>query len=167
MHNLNKAFEVACTDTWGQQGIGHNTIFQMLYLRSRIHKLIGKDYTRALYSQAWSQTVSQLRDDPAWQTIARKRCSAAFEDFMVRLEILEDGDDEDIERAVKIANFAPSNLHDPVQTRWGTISDSVVFFADNWVVIYFFTKIIASTENSKSQLTRTACALLSLQYERW
>jgi hypothetical protein len=50
MHNLNKAFEVVCTDTWGRQGIGHNTIFQMLYLRSRIHKLIGKDYTHELYS---------------------------------------------------------------------------------------------------------------------
>ena len=164
MHNLNKAFEVACIDTWGRQGIAHNTIFQMLYLRSRIHKLIGKDYTRELYSKAWSMIVSQLRDDAAWQTIARKRCGGSFEDFMVRLEALEGGDDQDIDLAVKIANFAPSNLHDPVQTRWGTISDSVVFFADSWVVIYFFTKIIASTEKSNSQLTKTACALLSLMH---
>ena len=116
MHNLNKAFEVACTDTWGRQGIGHNTIFQMLYLRSRIHKLIGKDYTHELYSKAWSMIVSQLRDDEAWQTIARKRCGGSFEDFMDRLEELEGGNDEDIDLAVKIANFAPSNIHDPVQT---------------------------------------------------
>jgi hypothetical protein len=97
--------------------------------------------------------VSQLRDDAAWQTIAQKRCGGSFESFMVWLEALEGGNDEDIDLAVKIANFAPSNLQDPVQTRWGTISDLVVFFADSWVVIYFFTKIIAFTEKSNSQLT--------------
>jgi hypothetical protein len=84
---------------------------------------------------------------------------------MDQLEQLEGGDEDDINRAVKIANFAPSNLHEPVQTRWGSVSDSIQFFADNWVVIYFFTRTLISTGKCNSQLTKTACcALLSLMY---
>ena len=164
MHNLNKAFEIACTESWGRQGIGHNTIYQMLYLESRIHKLIRQDYSRPLYSDAYAQTVNFLRTDAEWQTAALKLCSFAFSDFMDRLEALEEGDDDDIDLAVKIANFAPSNLHDPVQTRWGTVSDSIRFFADNWVVIYFFTRTLVSTGKCNSQMTKTACALLSLMH---
>jgi hypothetical protein len=164
MHNLNKAFEIACTDSWGRQGIGHNTVYQMLYLQHRIHKLIRQDYTRPIYSDAYAQTVDMLRNDPVWQMTALKLCSFAFEDFMNRLEALEEGDDDDIDLAVKIANFAPSNLHEPVQTRWGSVSDSIRFFADNWVVIYFFTRTLVSTGKCNSQLTKTTCALLSLMH---
>ena len=164
MHNLNKAFEIACTDSWGRQGIGHNTIYQMLYLQHRIHKLIRQDYSRPIYSDAYAQTVDMLRNDPVWQTTALKLCSFAFEDFINRLEALEEGDDDDIDLAVKIANFAPSNLHEPVQTRWGSVSDSIRFFADNWVVIYFFTRTLVSTGKCNSQLTKTTCALLSLMH---
>ena len=32
IHNLFKALEIACADTWSRQGIGHKTPFQMIWL---------------------------------------------------------------------------------------------------------------------------------------
>ena len=43
MHNLNKALEIACIDTWGRQGIGHLTPFQMIWLFVRLLKHIRKE----------------------------------------------------------------------------------------------------------------------------
>ena len=77
---------------------------------------------------------------------------------------LEGGDDDDIDAAVKIANCAPTDLQEPLQTRWGTVLPSIQLFAEYWVIIYFFMQTLASTGKSNSQLTKMACALLSLMH---
>jgi hypothetical protein len=165
MHNLNKALEIACIDTWGKQGIGHLTPFQMIWLFVRILKHIRKDLVdRSLLDEAWGMTIQYLRDNQSWQDIAWDKCEVAFKDFMSRLEELEEGDDEAIDAAVKMSSKAPANLQDPVMTRWGTILAAVEFFADHWVVIYFFVMTIANSEKSTSHLNIMCCALLSLMH---
>jgi hypothetical protein len=49
-------------------------------------------------------------------------------------------------------------------TRWGTILAAVRFFADNWVVVYFFAMTVANSEKSDSHLCTMCCALLSLMH---
>ena len=49
-------------------------------------------------------------------------------------------------------------------TQWGTILAAVRFFADNWVVIYFFAMTVANSEKSNSHLCTMCCALLLLMH---
>ncbi len=114
MHNFNKAFEIACTDTWGGQGIGHNTVFQASYLFLRIIKHVRNEYSRTLCHDAWGMTTHRLRTDPVWQFKAHQRCNLAFESYMNWLLSLEGGDRDDIDAAVKIANCAPTDLQEPL-----------------------------------------------------
>ena len=165
LHNLNKALEVACTRTWGQQGIGHLTPFQMIWLFVRILKHFRKELNdRSSLDEAWGTTIQYLRDDHKWQDIACKKCNMAFTDFMDRLEALENGDDDALAAALNMSSKAPANLQDPVMTRWGTILAAVRFFADNWVVIYFFAMTLANSEKSDSHLCTMCCALISLMH---
>ena len=165
LHNLNKALEVACIDTWGRQGIGHLTPFQMIWLFVRVLKHIRKELgDRSLLDEAWGMTIQSLRVKHSWQETACDKCELAFTEFMSRLEELEGGDNKAIDTAVKITSKAPANLQDPVMTRWGTILAAVEFFANNWVVIYFFAMTLANSERSNSHLNIMCCALLSLMH---
>ena len=164
MHNLNKALETACIDTWGRQGIGHKTPFQMVWLFVRILKHIRKDMGRKNVDEAWAATVESLRKDPSWQLTASEKCDVAFKDFLNRLDTLEGGDDDDRNAAEKIASKAPANIQDPVNTRWGTTQAGFKLFADNWPVIYFFVRTLLIGEKSNSHLHIMCCALLSLMH---
>ena len=44
MHNFVKPLEVACVDTWGRQGIGHRTPFQMVWLFVTMLKKVREEY---------------------------------------------------------------------------------------------------------------------------
>jgi hypothetical protein len=164
MHNLNKALETACIDTWGRQGIGHKTPFQMVWLFVRILKHIRRDMGRKNVDEAWAATVESLRKDPSWQLTASEKCDVAFKDFLNRLDTLEGGDDDDRKAAEKIASKAPANIQDPVNTRWGTTQAGFKLFADNWPVIYFFVRTLLIGEKSNSHLHIMCCALLSLMH---
>jgi hypothetical protein len=165
LHNLNKAFEIACTSAWGGQGIGHLTPFQMIWLFVRILKHFRKELNdRSSLDEAWGTTIQYLRDNHKWQGVACEKCDIAFTDFMDRLEALENGDDDALAAALDMSSKAPANLQDPVMTRWGTILAAVRFFADNWVVIYFFAMTLANSEKSDSHLCTMCCALISLMH---
>lgn len=53
LHNLNKALEIACVDTWGKQGIGHRTPFQMVWLFVKILKYVHNKFGRGGLNKAW------------------------------------------------------------------------------------------------------------------
>ena len=164
MHNLNKALEIACVDTWGKQGIGHRTPFQMIWLFVKILKYARKKYRRSGLNQAWSRTIDMLRNKCSWQTIANHKCEMAFNDFIDQLNDLEDGDPDDLMEAVRMATEAPTNVQDPVMTRWGTVLSAVALFANNWVVIYFFALTLATNEHTESYIKKLSCALVSLMH---
>ncbi len=109
-------------------------------------------------------TILQLRNELKWQKTAHEKCDLAFKDFMNKLEALEEGDSDALTTAVEISSKAPANLQDPVMTRWGTLLSAVAFFADNWVVIYFFALTIVNSEKENSHLNVMCCAMLSLMH---
>jgi ABC-type amino acid transport substrate-binding protein len=109
-------------------------------------------------------TILHLRNELKWQKTAHEKCELAFKDFMDRLEALEEGDGDALAAAVEMTSKAPANLQDPVMTRWGTILAAVAFFADNWVVIYFFAMTLANSEKSNLHLSVMCCAMLSLMH---
>ena len=165
LHNLNKALEIGCVDTWGKQGIGHRTPFQMVYLFVKILKIVRKDFgSRDGLNKSWERIITTLRENAKWQTIALDKCKLAFDDFFDKLEELEDGDEDDIYEAIKLANEAPANVKDPTFSRWETVLPALSLFADQWVVIYFFVATVAQKEEPTSYLRILSCELLSLMH---
>ena len=164
MHNLNKALEIACIETWGKQGIGHRTPFQMIWLFVKILKYVRKKFGRAGLNRTWSRTIDYLRNNSRWQKIATNKCKIAFNDFIDRLNNLEDGDEDDLMEAIRMATEAPTNVQDPVMTRWGTVLSAVALFAKDWVVIYFFALTLATNERTNSYIKKLTCALVSLMH---
>lgn len=165
MHNLNKALETACVDTWGRQGIGHKTPFQMIWLFIRILKHVRKDLSRKYLDKVWAATVKYLRENADWKNTAIVENEIAYADFMNRLDALEGGDNDDCIIADNMYK-APANIQDPVNTRWGTTQAAVKLFCNNWHAIYFFVRTLAIGEKSKSYLNIMCCALLSLMHNK-
>ena len=164
LHNMNKALEVACVETWGKQGIGHRTPYQMYWLWNKIFKLSRENLGRDGVNEAWYTTINNLRGSRNWQTTAINKCTHAFEDFMKRLQELEDGDEDDLDLAIQLTTKAPRDVKDPVFSRWESVTPSIRLFADYWIVIYFFARTIAQMEKAGSYLKTLSCALLSLMH---
>ena len=61
-----------------------------------------------------------------------------------------------------MATEAPTNIQDPVFSRWGTVLAAVELFVDKWVVIYFFALALKGDQKSGCYLWQLSCALLSL-----
>ena len=118
MHNFAKPLEIACVDSWGRQGIGHRTPFQMIWLFIKITKSIRKEVGRKGLNEMWARVTHQVRTDKRWEKIAHANCKAALEEFFIRIETLED---ENIDTVVKVTTEAPANVQDPVFSRWDTI----------------------------------------------
>jgi hypothetical protein len=164
LHNMNKALEVACIETWDKQGIGHKTPYQMCWLWNKIFKLSREDLGRQGVNEAWFTMINNLRGGRNWQTTAINECRHAFEDFMKRLQELEEGNDDDLDLAIQMITKAPTNVKDPVFSRWESVAPSIHLFAEYWIVIYFFARTIAQMEKAGSYLKTLSCALLSLMY---
>ena len=88
---------------------------------------------------------------------------------MDKLDKLEEsGDAKDLDKAVKLMSEAPSNVADPVLSRWGSVMKSVEVVLDNYAIIYVFARSLKHREaknsksSNKSYLFTICCALLSL-----
>ena len=137
----------------------------MVYLFVKILKIVRKDFGgRDGLNKAWERIITTLRDNAKWQTIALDKCKHAFDDFMDKLEELEDGDEDEIYEAIKLATEAPANVKDPTFSRWETVLPALLLFADQWVVIYFFVTTVAQKEEPTSYLRILSCELLSLMH---
>jgi len=159
LHNFMKPLEVACVDTWGKQGIGHKTPFQMLWLFVKIMKVVRGEVKREGLNHMWGKVIDKMRRDSKWQSHARANFKVSFDDFVSKLEQLEE---EDIDAAVKMATEAPANIQDPVFSRWGTVLAATSVFVENWAVIYFFAMSLKEDKKSGCYVWQMACALLSL-----
>ena len=135
MHNFVKPLEVACSDCWGRQGIGHRSPFQMIYLFVKIIKTVRREFTRPGLERMWNGVIEKMCKDPLWKAIAEHQFPGPFADFnkKVDMENPQEGD-----TAEASSENATANLQDPVFTRWGTVLAGVSVFANNWPVIYFF-----------------------------
>ena len=160
MHNFVKPLEVACVDAWGRQGIGHKTPFQMIWLFVKIIKTVRKDVGRKGLSEMWGSVIEKMRNNRLWQSVARNDFPQAFEEFMSKLDELEEVDPD---AALKMSYEAPANIQDPVFSRWGTVLAATSVFVEHWAVIYFFALTIKDDKKSDSYLWQMACALLSLR----
>ena len=161
MHNFVKLLEVACVDTWGMQGIGHHTLFQMIWLFVTLLKKVRKEYRRTGLNEMWARVVTKLQTNRHWQNIAFKKCRQSFEEFMKYLEELEEFSNDGIDVGVKLMTEAPKNVQDPVFSRWGTVLAAIESFVDKWVIIYFLAIATKGDRKSGCYLWKIACALIS------
>ena len=169
MHAWNKPLEVACVETFGKQGIGCRTPFQMLWLFVQFLKTMRKKVSKKKLDELWGEAVQELRTNSSWQTQVREVGKQSFDEFMDKLAELEESEDAtDLDKAVKLTSEAPSNVADPVLSRWGSVMKSVEVVLDSYPVIFVLVRIVKHSEartssgSSRSYLFTICCALLSL-----
>ena len=97
--------------------------------------MIRKEVGRKGINEMWAQVVHRIRTDLKYQQRASEACMLAFETFMTLAQDLEN---TYIDATVKLTTEAPSNVADPVFSRWGTVLAAVRLFSEHWVVICFF-----------------------------
>ena len=78
------------------------------------------------------------------------------------MEKLNKLEDEDLDAAIKFSTEAPTNLQDPVFSRWDTVLAAVEVFVENLALIDFFAVALKGDNKSGSYKWQLACALISL-----
>ena len=159
LHNFVKPLEVACVDTWGGQGIGSKSPFQMVWLFVRMMKMLRGEVGRDGLDDMWGSTILKMRTDPTWTNLASANFPQAYNTFVTKLNELEDTDSD---ASLKISSAAPVNIQDPVFSRWGTVLAAISVFVKHWSTIYFFALTIKDDRKSGCHIWQIACALLSL-----
>ncbi|KAL7526498.1 hypothetical protein ACHAXR_005590 [Thalassiosira sp. AJA248-18] len=104
--------------------------------------------------------------DEHWSDEAGKKFKQAVAELMTKIDDLEECTSEDIDALTELLTKAPTNLQDPVFSRWGTVLETCAVFIDNWAIIYFFAVGIKQHETPNSYLWQCSCALLSLMNNR-
>jgi len=165
IHNLNKAFEEACETTFGKQGIGHCTPWQMLYLFALLFKRIRQEGGSKLLEEYWGIALNHLLNDGDWQEEARTKFSQAYQQFLAMLDSLDSDVDEDIDAMAKLFE-RPVDIQDPVFSRWGTVALTNKAFLKHYPIIYFVAVAVKQSSKSNSYLWQIACALLALMNTR-
>ena len=131
----------------------------MVWLFVKVLKTVKKDVGHKGMNEMWAQVVQKLRTDEKWQSIGNDKCKKSLNDLMEKLMTLED---DDIDAAIKFSTEAPTNLQDPVFSRWGTVLAAIEVFVENWAVIYLFAVALKGDNKSGCYKWQIACALISL-----
>lgn len=176
MHALNKCLELAGQETFGEQGINQRTPFQLLFVFNQLWKAIkeeggGGSGGKAYLDEIYSIVTHQILNDGDWQQEANVNFKQAFNEFKEALATLEDlDDDEGIDDLVEFMTRTPSNIQDPVFSRWRTVMSCTRVVLKYWTQIYFMAVAIKQTETSLNKPTSYLCtlssALLSLMKEK-
>lgn len=177
MHALNKCLELAGQETFGEQGINQRTPFQLLFVFNQLWKAIkeeggGGSGGKAYLDEIYSIVTNNILNDGEWQQEANTNFKQAFKDFKEALATLEDlDDDEGIDDLVEFMTRTPSNIQDPVFSRWRTVMSCTRVVLKYWTQIYFMAVAIKQTEAAlkkptSSYLCTLSSALLSLMKEK-
>ena len=161
-HGMNKPLDIACTESFGKQGIGVRSPYQMVWLFPNILKKIIKDHGRNVLNNMWAGAIDKLLTDEKWRRYANKNCKQAHQELLDKLEEMEECSSEDLDKLTKMIAEAPYNVQDPILSRWGTVLATVEVFVNNWAAIYFFAVAVKQDAANNSHLWQLACALLSL-----
>ena len=131
MHGLFKALEIAGTETFGKQGIGHKSVFQMVYLFPAAVKKAKEKYGRKGVDALWAMSIDRLMNDEQWQKKATKEMKQPLNELMAKIDKFEDCTEDDIDNLIDMISKAPANIQDPIFSRWGTVLQTCEIFLEN------------------------------------
>ena len=158
MHALNKCLESAGQDVFGKHGVNRRTPFQLLYVFNQLWKAIKEEGGgkagggKAYLDEIYSIVVDKLLKDESWQSEAKANFEQAFEKFKTTVSDLEDlEDDAGIDDLVTFITETPSNIQDPVFSRWKTVMRCTRVVLDYWSQIYFVAVAIKQHQSHKKK----------------
>lgn len=172
MHALNKCIECAGQDTFGLQGRGRRTPFQLLFVFNQLWKVIkeeggGKSKGTKYLDEMYAQSVNKLQNDSEWQKEAKENMHQHYQLFLNEIQKLEDlEDDSGIDDLVKYLTETPKNIQDPVFSRWRTVMSTANVVTSYWTQIYFVAVAVMQNSTKDSYLYTLSSTLLSLMNER-
>lgn len=168
LHGKSKPLENAWTSAMGRQGIGCRSPSQMMYVFSLFQKAVKQEVKLKGLQQFVGELINKLLSDAGMQTEANKNFKQAYDNFMIKLDAMTadlDVSEEELQNTFDGIYELPTNMQDPVFSRWMTIMKAVPVFIENWTKIYFLAASVKQWTSSKYVQT-LANTLLSLMNTR-
>jgi hypothetical protein len=186
LHAFNLAYESACKNSLGDQGMGKYSVFQMCFLAVLMLKTIKKQSDMETLKKYYNVTMTQLLDSDDYQAGAGENFIQAFEEMVsVVDEAGNDLSDEDLigddlmidelingARAKKQEEMkadCPTNIKEPNFGRWGTVSAVAKTVLKHWLPIFYMAQNVVAIESKKSgnsYLLTIATKLMELMTSR-
>jgi hypothetical protein len=114
MHDLNKAFEVACLDCFGSQGINHRGVTQMYWLVVQMFMCIKLQGGLKLLDEYYNLALAKLRSSDAWKAEGdTKFCPAMDQLFSLIEKELDEAEDDGIDLETEFTTQAPRTSEAP------------------------------------------------------
>lgn len=159
MHVLAKPLENAAEHSMGKQGLGRNTIFQLIFAAVSMMRNINKQGGASLVDTYMKLVREKLENCQEWKDEADQICKQAYDDYLNNVASEEEDDDDD-----EVSAFR--NLQLPVFSRWTSVLKGLVWTRDNYVVIYFTAVAIIQKDGSTSAMSKTAADVIALMSMR-
>ena len=116
--NVESSFQ----DVLGKQGIGQKTPFQLLFVFNQLWKRIREEYGGNFLSEIWQLTNHELLNNESWKEEAEANFPQSYSNLMNKIDILEKQEDASgIDGLVELLTARPTDLQDPVFSRWMTV----------------------------------------------
>jgi hypothetical protein len=90
IHGFQKVLENASKLTMGDQGLGTRTPFQMLWVLSRLMSEIRSKGGIQLIDRLWEIVNKELQSNEEWRTHADKKMQQTWNQFLTKVEVLEE-----------------------------------------------------------------------------
>ena len=134
IHNIHTAPQTASERSFGSQGQGNCTAFQMVFLFTKLVKLIKAEGGKDLMCEWYAHGVDHLMNCSDWQDEAsrlHKQPHAHFLDKIDAEDVDADVDEEKLSGLFK----CPKNIGSPNFMRWGSTYSVAKLLVDNFIEI--------------------------------
>eukprot|EP00956_Cyclotella_meneghiniana_P020348 scaffold35756_cov21-Cyclotella_meneghiniana.AAC.1 len=95
LHAFNLAYEHACKDALGDQGMNRCSVFQMCYLAILLLKTIKKQSNGNTLKKIYETTMSKVLQDEHYVATSKECFIQAWDDLLAEVEMIESSDDVD------------------------------------------------------------------------
>jgi hypothetical protein len=89
LHAFNLSYEHACKDILGDQGLGRNTVFQMIYLAILLIKTIKQQTNIETLKKIYATSMMQAMTDDRYIAGAKKNLIQAFDELLDDIDVDE------------------------------------------------------------------------------
>jgi hypothetical protein len=163
MHAMNKAFEMACLDCFGAQGVNRRTMTQMFWLVICMFQGIKKKGGMKLFDEIYAVAIEMMTSDAGWKEEGLSMFLPAMKDFFDTLN--KDFDlstEEGVDAKEKFTTKAPRGFTRPTLSRWRTMSAVGKLVKKFYAVIYYMAIAVIRSQKSTKYLRIIATELVSL-----
>jgi hypothetical protein len=162
MHAINKAFEMACLDAFGAQGINIRSMTQLFWLVIKMFVQIKEQGGLPLLDCYYTKAFEMLRNNGEWQLEGLAKFKPAMLNLFKAVNEEFDVDTDEGRKAKEdFLSCAPRNITCPNLGRWTSLSKTGPLIKCFYPIIYFIGVTVIQAQDAQSYLRIIAAEVVS------